>query len=399
MSKNRILYMSGSLGLGHISRDLAIARELRSQSDDLEVHWLAAPPVDRVLHEAGENLLPESADLVDENEIAEHAARGSRLNLIEYGLGLQRQWSRNVAVVDRVVASGGYDLIVGDETYEILIAYKKDPGRKKRPFVMILDFIGFDAMTRNPLERLGVHFWNRKWSSGMNKPADYVDLTLFVGELEDVPDTSFGLLLPNRREWAEKLCEFVGYILPFDPEDLQDRAFLRGKLGYDDRPLVIGSIGGTAIGKSLLELCGRTFPLLTERIAGVQMVLVCGPRLDPASLDLPAGVEARGYVPDLHEHLAASDLAVVQGGGTITLELTALRRPFLYFPIEGHSEQEVHVAGRLLRHGAGERMTLSSTTPEVLTNRIVANLGTAPTYPLIPVDGARIAAKKICDLL
>ena len=38
-------------------------------------------------------------------------------------------------------------------------------------------------------------------------------------------------------------------------------------------------------------------------------------------------------MPDLYRHLAACDLAVVQGGLTTTMELTAARRPFLYFPL------------------------------------------------------------------
>ena len=73
-----------------------------------------------------------------------------------------------------------------------------------------------------------------------------------------------------------------------------------------------------------------------------------------------------GYVPALHRHLAACDLAVVQGGGTVTLELTALRRPFVFFPIEGHCEQEVYVADRLSRHHAGIRLRQSATTPAQL---------------------------------
>jgi UDP-N-acetylglucosamine:LPS N-acetylglucosamine transferase len=92
---------------------------------------------------------------------------------------------------------------------------------------------------------------------------------------------------------------------------------------------------------------------------------------------------------------AACDLAVVQGGGTTTLELTVLRRPFLYFPLERHCEQQIHVAGRLARHRAGVKMSFKNTTPEILAESIADNIGKEITYDPIPVDGARNAAEKI----
>jgi len=97
--------------------------------------------------------------------------------------------------------------------------------------------------------------------------------------------------------------------------------------------------------------------------------------------------------------LAAADLAIVHGGGSITLELTALRTPFLFFPVEGHSEQEVSVATRIARHGAGVRMAYSQTTPEALAEAARAQMGREVTYPPIPTDGARVAAELIVQQL
>jgi len=93
------------------------------------------------------------------------------------------------------------------------------------------------------------------------------------------------------------------------------------------------------------------------------------------------------------------DLAIVQGGGTTTLELTALRRPFIFFPLEGHCEQQVVVAGRLARHGAGLKAMYSANTPESLAALIVANIGKEAAWPAIPADGARNAARILRDLL
>ena len=129
------------------------------------------------------------------------------------------------------------------------------------------------------------------------------------------------------------------------------------------------------------------------------MVLVCGPRLSPDSLEVPAEVEVRGYVPALYEHFAASDLSIVQGGGTSTLELTAIRRPFLYFPVDGHFEQEIHVAGRLARHQAGIKMVFSKTTPNSLAKQVISNLDKEVNYATIPTDGAQKAVQLIKQLL
>jgi UDP:flavonoid glycosyltransferase YjiC (YdhE family) len=220
---------------------------------------------------------------------------------------------------------------------------------------------------------------------------------IVFGEIDDGPERSIGFLLPNRRRYAENHVEFVGYPLSFDTKAVPPRDALRCELGYEDEPLVICSVGGTSIGRDLLELCGRAYPLVTARVSGLHMVVVAGPRIDPGSLDLPVGIDRRGMVPQLWRHLAACDLAIVQGGGATTLELEALRVPFLFFPIEHQSEQEVTIAKRLARHGAGLRMHLSSTTPQELAEAIIANLGIQVSYPNIPVDGAHLAAKRILE--
>jgi predicted glycosyltransferase len=267
------------------------------------------------------------------------------------------------------------------------------------PFAMIYDFFGYFAVCRHPLDLLLERFWNHEFSAAKRLYGGKDRVALFVGEPEDVPDRSLGFLLPNCRERAEEACRFLGYIVPFDPGDYRDKEIVRAKLGYGDEPLVICTVGGTAVGKELLELCGRAYPLIRDRIPNLRMVLVCGPRLECNEVDAPPAVEIRGYVPMLYEHLAACDLAIVQGGGSTTLELTALQRPFLYFPLEGHFEQCIHVAGRVARHGAGVELSYSETGPEALAEKVVANLGRELNYPPIPTDGASKAAEILTELM
>jgi len=124
------------------------------------------------------------------------------------------------------------------------------------------------------------------------------------------------------------------------------------------------------------------------------MVLVCGPRLPAESVRAPNNVEVLGYIPRLHEIYACCDVAVVQCGASSTTELCALRRPFIYFPIAGHFEQEA-VASRLVRYGAGRRMSLKGTTPESLAEAIRREYERIVVYGPMPIDGAVKAAAHI----
>ena len=61
--------------------------------------------------------------------------------------------------------------------------------------------------------------------------------------------------------------------------------------------------------------------------------------------------------------LAGCGLAVLQGVLTTSMELTAQKRPFIYFPLSHHFEQNFHVRHRLDRHEAGRRMDFDSASP------------------------------------
>src|ERR1700721_1319669 len=94
------------------------------------------------------------------------------------------------------------------------------------------------------------------------------------------------------------------------------------------------------------------------------MIVVAGPRIDPQSLPTPEGLEVVTYVHNLYRHLAVCDLAVVQGGLTTAMELTAQKQPFLYFPLRHHFEQNFHVRHRLDRYRSGRPMDLGTDGPE-----------------------------------
>ena len=122
------------------------------------------------------------------------------------------------------------------------------------------------------------------------------------------------------------------------------------------------------------------------------MIVVAGPRIDPESLPRHDGLEVRAYVHQLYRHLAACDLAVVQGGLTTAMELTANRRPFLYFPLRHHFEQNFHVRHRLERYGAGRCMDFESDARPRSPPRSPRRSGERSTTGRSSRDGAARAA-------
>jgi predicted glycosyltransferase len=163
--------------------------------------------------------------------------------------------------------------------------------------------------------------------------------------------------------------------------------------------VVIVTVGGSGVGTALLRRVVDAYSDAARRINGLRMIAVAGPRIDPASLAAPAEVEVRAFVPELYKHLAACDLAVVQGGLTTTMELTAGRRPFLYFPLRDHFEQNRHVRHRLDRYGAGRFMDYASSTPESIAEAMAAENDRVVDYRPVETDGAARAARLIAELI
>lgn len=399
MSVKNVLFISGSVGLGHVTRDIAIANELRRKFPQVKIFWLTSHPATEFLKTYREKILPESNLLDNHSEVIEQATNNMHINLLKYVIKGKNTWRKNFEVFAQVVKNQKFDLWIGDESYEITNGLSKNYNLKKAPYVAIFDFLGLDSMSYNPLEVIGIYYLNRIWLNMERSLPPVTDLRLFVGTAEDIPDKSFGLFLPNRREFAKKYYKFIGYVLRFNPDNYRDKNKIKNRLGYKDDPLVVVAIGGTSAGKKLLEICIKSYPLIKKKIPNLKMLLVCGPRLSSENLKVPNEVEVKGYIPNLFEYYAACDLAVVTGGFTTTLELTALKKPFIYFPLEHHCEQQIYVKNRLERWKAGIRMSYSTTTPEELAEKIITGIETKVNYADIPVDGAKKAAKYIMDFL
>ena len=397
----RALYLSSPIGLGHGRRDIAITRELRKLHPDLQVDWLAQDPVTRLLEANGERIHPLSARLASESRHIELEAGEHDLNAFQAIRRMDEVLIVNFMIFQDAVDQGGYDLVIADEAWDIDHYWHEHPELKKAKLAWFTDFVGFVPMPANgEHEAFLTTDYNAEMIEHIERHPDVRDRAIFVGEPEDVIPRTFGKDLPAMRDWVPKHFDFAGYIIGEHPQTFGNRADLRQSLGYrQDERVCIVTVGGSGVGVHLIKRILQSYPMARARLPELRMIVVVGPRIDPQSLNAPSGVEVRAFVPNLDRHLAACDLALVQGGLTTCMELTAAGTPFLYFPLKNHFEQNFHVAHRLDRYGAGRRMEFATSTPDVIAVAMVAALRPPTRFKPVEADGAMRAARMLADLI
>ncbi len=399
--RKRALYISSPIGLGHAQRDVAIARELRGLVDGLEIDWLAQDPVTRVLEKEGERIHPASEHLANESRHIESESAEHDLHAFQAIRRMDEILINNFMVFHDLVREDRYDLWIGDEAWELDYFLHENPREKRARYAWMTDFVGWLPMPDGgEHEAYLTSDYNAQMVEHIDGQPGLRDRAIFVGNPEDIVDERLGADLPMIRDWTERNFEFSGYVTGFDPRNLGDRDELRSELGYrPDERVCIVSVGGSGVGGHLLRRVAASFEDAKRLVPDLRMILVAGPRIDPVSLPQTEGLEVVAYVHNLYRHLAACDLAVVQGGLTTSMELTASRRPFLYFPLRHHFEQNMHVAHRLDRYGAGRRMDFDSATPDSIAAAIAEEVGRPVDYREVETDGARRAAEKLAELL
>ena len=399
--RRRALFISSAIGLGHVQRDLAIAREMRKLQPELNIDWFTVHPASTYLEREGERLHPITKRLANESRHFESMAGEHDLQAFFALRTMDEVMARNFLTFTDLVESEHYDIVIGDEAWEVDYHYHENPELKRQPFVFLTDFVGCLPMEEgnareaylcadrnaDDIEHIARYPWIR-------------DRAIYVGNPEDAPDLPFGPGLPQIRDWTRRNFSFTGYALPFDPRALADTDELRRRHGYRrDEKLVIAAVGGTAVGAPLLHRIVEAFPAMKRQVPELRLVLVAGPRLPREAFPELPGLEVRPYVHNLFEHLACSDLALVQGGLSTCMELVATRRPFLSFPLERHFEQCIHVRHRLNNYCADCAVHFKDLSPDELAERALRAMHEPVAYKPVETDGAARAAREIVAVM
>ena len=208
-----------------------------------------------------------------------------------------------------LVREDAYDLWIGDEAWELDYYLHENPREKKTPFVWFTDFVGWLPMPDGgDAEAALTADYNAEMVRHIQRHPEVRDRALFVGNADDIVAVAD----------SGRSC----------------RSFATGRRSTSSFPATSpGSIrGSSATGPRFATSwvprrragvrCGRrrlrggaghmlrrtiaAYPPAQTRVPGLRMIVVAGPRIDPASLPTIAGVEIYPYVHNLYRHLAAT---------------------------------------------------------------------------------------------
>ena len=398
--KRKALFISSPIGLGHVQRDLAIARELRKLEPDLQIDWFTVDPATRYLEREGEHVHPITRRLANESRHFERVAGEHDLSAFFALRTMDEIMINNFMTFSDLMEAEHYDLVIGDEAWEVDYYYHENPELKRQPFVFLTDFVGCVPVENDERE---AHLCADRNADDIEHVARFPymrDAAIFIGNPSDVTEQTFGPGLPSIRAWTDRNFSYTGYALPFDPAAFADTDKLRARLGYrPNERVAIAAVGGTGVGKHLLAKIAQAVPHLRRQMPELRMIMVTGPRIAPDALPRVEGLEVRPYVHNLFEHLACCDVALVQGGLSTCMELVAMRRPFVSFPLQRHFEQCVHVRRRLANYGADRAVDYAELAPEELAERALNALHSPVAYAAVETDGAARAAHRIAEVL
>lgn len=369
-----ILYGVSSVGLGHARRSLVLAQELRKLGD-YNISWVTAEPSLSFLEKSGEQALPICSDLKTLSVAMEDSVRGGRLEDISLVARASSKVGRENYNLLRPQL-GRFDAIIQDEFAETMFSFMWDrnpPLPRKR--VVVTDYFRFKTRSRNPINQIVTWYANRMIARAYSKSG----LRIFGDEADGVP---------------KKISDFeiVGPMLGDLPTETRQE--LRERLvGDQDSLIVVVSIGGTSVGKQLVDFIVTNRESISREIGGLKFVFLLGPRIErnlcPKDSELAMYVS---FTTDSFPYFKAADCVITQAGASTLNEVSAMGTPCVAIPIANHWEQEAN-ASRFSQKYGFQVLRYDSLTVDSLVRAMRKAMDSK--YEPVRSEGAKKAAELI----
>ena len=285
-------FFSSPIGLGHVTRDIAIANNFENISTNFVSGSGAAKILKNLDFKVQDVYNPPS--FIVENGTLKSPAKWL-WNYYQYYKDCKK-------ISQKILQEDNPNLVISDEDFASLTVAQK----MKIPTILITDV-------------LETHF-----TKGL---ASFIEKKMNKSMQEIIKKCDI-VILPENGDDQDNIKK-VG---PIVRQINFSREALRKKFSFDKKTIVI-SIGGTDTGLFLIEKALESISKINQ---DVEVVLVSGPAISKKF----ENVRNLGFVDNLHELIFAADLLISLAGKSTIDEANAYGTPAIFIPIKGHFEQE-----------------------------------------------------------
>ena len=285
-------FFSSPIGLGHVTRDIAIVNNLKDVSINCVTGSGAAKILKKLEYKVNDIYNPPS--FIVENGV---------LNSQTKWLWNYFQYYKNCKKIsEKIIKINNSDLIISDEDFASLTVAQN----LKIPNILITDVLE-TKFTKGIASLI-----ERKMNKSMMNIIKNCDVVIIPEEGHDQGN--------------------IKRVGPIVREINFSREELREKFSFNKITIII-SIGGTDAGLFLIE---KSIESILKINQDIEIVVVSGPAINKKF----SNVRNLGFVDNLHELIFASDLIISLAGKSTIDEAKAYGTPGIFIPIKGHFEQE-----------------------------------------------------------
>jgi len=285
-------FFSSPIGLGHVTRDIAIVNNLK----DISINFITGSGAAKILKklEYKVNDIYNPPSFIVENGMLNNQTKWL-WNYFQYYKNCKK-------ISEKIIKINNSDLIISDEDFASLTVAQN----LKIPNILITDVLE-TKFTKGIASLI-----ERKMNKSMMNIIKNCDVVIIPEEGHDQGN--------------------IKRVGPIVREINFSREELREKFSFNKITIII-SIGGTDAGLFLIE---KSIESILKINQDIEIVVVSGPAINKKF----SNVRNLGFVDNLHELIFASDLIISLAGKSTIDEAKAYGTPGIFIPIKGHFEQE-----------------------------------------------------------
>ncbi len=286
-------FFTSPIGLGHATRDIAIAEELKT-----DILFVSGEGASTLIARKGFK----SLDVYKPDKFIVES--GQLQHVFKWILRYYLYYKKCKAIAKEVLNNRN-GLIISDEDFASIAVGNKMGQRR----VLITDITEtrFTTGLASIIEKK------------MNK------------SMHNIIHTCDCVIIPEVGDDREN----IRYVGPVVRQVSADRNTLRRRFGFEKKAILVSG-GGTDAGKYLIQKAIEVHPQLQSKLDS-ELIIVSGP-----SLMLPDSQKYRnfGFVSNMHDLIYAADLVISLAGRSTMDESVAYGTPGIFIPIKNHFEQE-----------------------------------------------------------